>query len=84
MKGKTMSNSDLKFIEAIRKQGKQAEDNLAICDLLHLIKMVTDGDLLHVDELNPQHIIDQQERIKKLERELFSVSRKARMEATNG
>jgi len=41
---------DIKFIESIRKQGKHAEDNLAMCDVLHLIKMVADGDLRHVDE----------------------------------
>ena len=47
-----MSN-DLEFIASIRKQGRHAEDNLAMCDVLHLIKMVADGDLIHVDE--PQH-----------------------------
>ena len=43
-------NDDIKFIESIRKQGKHAEDNLAMCDVLHLIKLVADGDLRHVDE----------------------------------
>ena len=44
-----MSN-DLKFIESIRRHGRHAEDNLALCDVLHLIKMVADGDLRHVDD----------------------------------
>ena len=41
---------DIKFIESIRRQGKHAEDNLAMCDVLHLIKMVYEGSLRHVDE----------------------------------
>ena len=45
-----MKSNDLKFIESIRQQGKHAEDNLAMCDVLHLIKMVADGDLRHVDD----------------------------------
>ena len=45
-----MSKSDVEFIETIRRQGKAAEDVLAICDVLHLIKLVVDGDLRHVDE----------------------------------
>ena len=45
-----MKSNDLKFIESIRRQGKHAQDNLAMCDVLHLIKMVADGDLRHVDD----------------------------------
>lgn len=45
-----MKSADVKFIESIRRQGKHAEDNLAMCDVLHLIKLVADGDLRHVDD----------------------------------
>ena len=76
-------NSDMKFIESIRKLGKSAPEDLCLADVEYLIKMVACGDLMHVNEMDAQHIIDQQERIKKLERELFAASRKARMDSTN-
>ena len=47
-----MSN-DIDFIKSIRKMGNHAEDNLAMCDVLHLIKMVYQGDLVHIDEVSP-------------------------------